>query len=129
MLVEKTHRAKKGDQLVIEKEIEWTVPDSFTRSLIAKRRSELQAFANALRNESVRQTVIGEQGDEAFDDLIRLAVNDYGVGQRQIAEAVQINVATVSRWVAGTSRAPRLSRPTILSAIATLIEHDIEVES
>lgn len=115
---------KKGDP-----SFENHVETGFTNQLVATRRSELQAFADALRNESVHATVTGENGDEAFELILGLAVNGYGASQKQIAEATYVNVATVSRWVAGTARAPRLSRPTILYAIASLIEHDVESAS
>lgn len=103
------------------------VSDSFTAELLANRRREILAFAEALRNENLIQHASSSNGDETFSSLIQLAVAGYGVSQRQLAQAVDVNIATVSRWVAGISCPPRLSRPSIMGAVAMILEHDLDV--
>jgi ribosome-binding protein aMBF1 (putative translation factor) len=83
--------------------------ESFTSKLLATRRSEIAAFAIAVRNDNLVKHVQSQEGDETFTEIIRLAVLGYGVSQKELAQAVGQSVATVSRWVSGNSKAPRLS--------------------
>jgi ribosome-binding protein aMBF1 (putative translation factor) len=102
--------------------------ESFTSKLLATRRSEIAAFAIAVRNDNLVKHVQSQEGDETFTEIIRLAVLGYGVSQKELAQAVGQSVATVSRWVSGNSKAPRLSRGPILGAIGELIDHDLDVD-
>ena len=99
----------------------------FTKSLISTRRNELQAFANALKDENLHKFVASPSGDEAFSQVIALAVNDYGVSQKDLATAVGVNSTTVSRWSTGSSLPLPYGRGGILNVISTLLEHEIAI--
>lgn len=98
------------------------VPPS-PETLAAKRVDELRAFLNALHNPILRKQV---DDDQVFAMVIQLAIDDYGVGQRELAKVLQTQPSTVGRWRHGQSAPSTYSRPGILSAIATSLSNHIE---
>jgi ribosome-binding protein aMBF1 (putative translation factor) len=101
--------------------------ESFTKDLLSTRRDELKAFAIALRNEPFIAFVGTKDGNEAFSELIKLAVDAYGVSQSDLAKAIDASAGTVSRWIGGTSLPPGYARKSIVEALALLIEHDLDL--
>ena len=100
--------------------------EGITEKLLANRRSEIRAFAIALRDETLREFISTEDGDETFSDLIALAVKEYGVSQKEIATAISTTPSTVSRWMNG--HAPALyARKSVVDAIAMIIDHNLDL--
>lgn len=99
------------------------------QGLIANRRDEIRAFADALKNSELIKFVSSKDGDETFTDLISLAVNDYGVSRKELAESVEANVATVGGWCSGRSVPAPYARKPVLDAISSIIEHDLAISA
>lgn len=91
--------------------------------LASKRLSELKAFLIAIENPVMRKEV---EDDEVFTTLIQLAIDDYGVGQAELAKVLSTNRSTVGRWKLGQATPSIYSRPGILTALSSLISHHIQ---
>lgn len=100
---------------------------SFTEKLLKTRRNEIKAFSIALRDEHFLNFLSKPEGDEAFGDMIELAVKEYGVSQREIAAATDATTPTVSRWMNGVSTPPRYARKGVVEAIAMIIDHNLDL--
>ena len=90
--------------------------------LAGRRLDELKAFHQALENPVMRQQI---EDDETFVMLVQLAIDDYGVGQKEIADALQTQTSTVGRWKSGRAVPSIYSRRGIISAISSLLEEHI----
>lgn len=99
----------------------------FTEKLLETRRSEVKAFAIALRDKQFLDYIATEDGDETFSDLIQLAVKEYGVSQREIALATNSTASTVSRWMSGNAAPARYTRKSIVEAIGMIIDHNLDL--
>ncbi|MFN3858789.1 MAG: hypothetical protein ACK4RV_13675 [Caulobacter sp.] len=69
---------------------------------------------------------------DLFESIVSLAINDYGVGRRDLAFILGVSEAAISRWSRGMAMPPRHSRPNIVGLIAavlarTLVDPDSEV--
>jgi hypothetical protein len=97
-------------------------PDAGLRSLQTARLSELKTFYIALRSPFL-QTQAEE--DDVFADIVKLAIDDYGVGQGELSGILQTTTSTVGRWKQGSSVPSVYARSGVLAAIASAISQKI----
>lgn len=100
---------------------------SFTEKLLETRRNEIKAFSIALRDEHFLKFLSSTEGDEAFGEVVELAVKEYGVSQKEIATATNSTPSTVSRWMNKGNSPPRFTRNSIVEAIAMIIDHNLDL--
>ena len=100
---------------------------SFTQKLLETRRNEIKAFSIALRNEQFLDFISSPEGDETFRDFLELAVQEYGVSQKEVAISIGVSTATVSRWIGGNTSPPGYGRRSIVEAIGLIIDHNLDL--
>jgi hypothetical protein len=104
---------------------DYTTESPFTTasSLFDTRLAELKSFYIALRSPVLQNQV---EEDEIFTNIIQLAIDDYGVGQGELAGIIQTQNSTVGRWRQGTSVPSVYARPGVLAAIASAVSQHID---
>lgn len=100
---------------------------SFTERLLDTRRNEIKAFSIALRDKHFLDFISSADGDEAFSDVVELAVKEYGVSQKEIALSANTTPSTVSRWMNKGACPPRFTRKSIVEAIGMIIDHNLDI--
>ena len=90
--------------------------------LAKQRLDELKAFHIALESPVLQMEA---EDDEVFATVIQLAIDDYGLGQKELADILQTQTSTVGRWKVGRNVPSVYSRPGILSAVASCISQHI----
>ena len=93
------------------------------RSLFDTRLAELKSFYIALLSPVLQNQV---EDDEIFTNVIQLAIDDYGVGQGELAGILQTQTSTVGRWRQGASVPSVYARPGVLAAIASAVSQHIK---
>ena len=93
------------------------------RTLFETRLAELKAFHIALLSPVLQSQV---EDDEVFTNIVQLAIDDYGVGQGELAGILQTQTSTVGRWRQGTSVPSVYARPGVLAAVASAISQHIK---
>ena len=63
--------------------------------------------------------------DEAFADLLSLAITDFNVKQIDIANMLELSTAAVGRWVSGKNTPRPYARGMILQVLRSLIENGL----
>jgi helix-turn-helix protein len=80
-----------------------------------------EAFRDLLRDPQQIQDPVRTQ-DALFIELLDLAVHVYGVRQADLAKALSISRATVSRWLSGQSLPAAYVRPALISILADRVD-------
>ena len=93
------------------------------RSLFDTRLAELKSFYIALLSPVLQNQV---EEDEVFTNVVQLAIDDYGVGQGELAGILQTQTSTVGRWRQGASVPSVYARPGVLAAIASAVSQHIK---
>jgi len=95
----------------------------FTALLRSRRRAEIESFLVALEQESLQQTAA--QDDDAFASILDLAIGDYGVLQKDLADHLSLSASAVGRWrTKENAPRPYARRPVIL-ALAALVRRQL----
>ncbi len=99
---------------------------SFTDLLRARRRAEIVAFLTALNEPSLRSSVLDDT--EAFASVLDLAIGDYGVQQKEIADHLKVSPGAVGRWRSKEHAPRRYARESVLSVVAALIQRQLNTD-
>ena len=95
----------------------------FVKEALDTRLNAHRAFAIALTNDAMNALV--KTDDEAFSDLLGLAISDFNVKQINIAKALDLTTAAVGRWVSGKSVPRPYARGMVLQVIRSLVEKEL----
>ena len=90
--------------------------------MLVRRRGERLSFLASLRSPDFSEASVDQ---EFFRVMVSLAVNDYGVSRKRIAETLGTSEATIGRWAAGASLPPLYIRRQIGNVIAIILESDL----
>lgn len=80
--------------------------------------AEIEAFANAIMDPSFMDQLANR---EIFAGALDLAISEYGVSQKDLADLLQQSSAQVGRWKAGTSAPSVRSREQVIDLTARLL--------
>lgn len=103
-----------------------TPSESFTELLRARRKAEVAAFLNALREPSLKDAVI--EDSEALAAILDLAIGDYGVQQKELAGHLQVSPAAIGRWRANENAPRTYARAGVIAALDALISRQLSTE-
>jgi len=84
------------------------------------RHKTLIAFGNLLASQKVKQGV--RENDDMFASIVHLAIQEYGLKQARIADALEVSPAAVGRWSKGNHLPKAHYRPSVVETIQQLIE-------
>ncbi len=101
---------------------EATETDMSVTTLASKRLDELRAFYIAIDDPVLQKEA---ENDDVFATIMQLAIDDYGVSQKELAEILKIKPSTVGRWRQGQTVPSVYARPGILAALCTLLSQCI----
>jgi hypothetical protein len=90
--------------------------------LVRKRERERHEFIKELRSDYVQSRMLD---DKFFAEVVKLAINDYGVAPVNLANALPASTAAISRWASGKAAPPAHGRSHIVEVIAVLLERDL----
>lgn len=110
-------KTEKGEQSADENIVK------ISQKLNNNRRDEIKAFSIALQDEGLKKLISNDNGNQAFSQLLNLSINEYGVSQKELALAIDVNPTTVGRWCNGSSLPPLYGRVSIINAIVMVINH------
>lgn len=92
-----------------------------------KRFDALVSFRNSISDDRVIESVKAEDG--LFADIVRLAVEEYGVTQAEIAERSLVSPAAVGRWAKQINLPQAMSRGPIIQEVVAILNDYIDNES
>jgi hypothetical protein len=87
---------------------------------------ELQAFLKQLQDSRLQEDAKAD--DRLFASIIGLGVEEYGVRQAAIAEAIGISAAAVGRWAKRINLPPPYVRGTVVQALAAIVEEAVRLQ-
>lgn len=99
---------------------------SLARNLLERRIVELMLFVEMLNSESVRDEVGKGGATSLVVEAVRYAVNECGIGAKDLSDFTQTTQSTVSRWVNGKAVPNKWHGSNILSGVVTCLETKIE---
>ena len=88
------------------------------------RRNEIEAFISALKSSFSREAT--PKDEELFQSFIMLAIDEYGVPRRKLAESIEVDPAQITRWCKGQAAPKPIIRPMILEILAALLEERLD---
>ena len=91
-----------------------------------QRFTALRAFRRSIADDLVIDNVKSEDG--LFADIVRLAVEEYGVTQAEIAERTLVSAAAVGRWAKQINLPQAMSRGPIVREIVAILDDFIDSE-
>jgi hypothetical protein len=95
----------------------------YLRDVQQRRFGALQAFLQQLQDSKLQEDA--KTDDELFSSIIGLGVEEYGVRQAKVAEAIGISAAAVGRWSKKINLPPPYVRGAVIQALAAIIEDDV----
>jgi ribosome-binding protein aMBF1 (putative translation factor) len=112
---------KHAAKLLLEDKVE-VRPQPAAERLVGQRRQERKSFIEALEQPALKAELAS---NEVFSTLVALAVYDYGVPQKELAEVLDIDPSGITRWAKGETAPRQYARPLVVSGIIGVMQKQL----